>query len=383
MSPSRTIVAIVNPEWEYARGVIYGVSEYANTVADWELQILRIRELPADPVLPKEAQGVIVQVLDARLAELATRPRVPVVNVGEPLASFPLPCIGPDHRAIGQAAAEHFLERGFRHLGYVGTMDRHHSIERRIGFVRTAEASGTVVDVYEAAPQEDFRFSSPMRRWLAEIPKPAAIMCSDDGAALHFANFVAQMGIKVPEEVAIVGADNDRLICETRRPQLSSVMVPCERIGFEAAALLSKLMDGAAAPSHLLALPPLGVCVRESSDTFAIQDALVARAVKLMRQKAHSPTTIAALLRELQVSRRRLEYHFQAALGRSPGQIMRLMQLAQAKQMLRTTALPFKTIAVHCGFNSVRHFTRSFRQHTGLTPSRYRAQGGVAHAYVA
>jgi len=147
------------------------------------------------------------------------------------------------------------------------------------------------------------------------------------------------------------------------------------RIGYEAATLLARMLQGGkVARDYHIPRRPLGVFVRQSTDTFAADDPLVARAIRAMQQRAHVPTTVADLLHELKVSRRKLEYHFQDVLGKSPGQIIRFLQNSRAKQMLHTSPLPLATIAVACGFTSVHHFNRAFRNDVGLTPAQYRAQ---------
>lgn len=374
MPPLRTIVAIVDAELEYARGVLYGLYEYVNSLPGWYAEHLSPRELTPERQLSRGVAGLVVQSLDERTAQWVRAQSVPIVNVGDPVGDGLAPCVLPNHQEVGQAAAEHFLERGFRRLGFFGpTGKKSYAQERLSGFARAAEAAGLTVDVFPDGeiPLHDRK---GIHRWLKQMGMPAGVLASDDFIAWHFLRRVQSVGLKVPEDVAIVGVDNTRLLCETAKPRLSSVIIPCERIGYEAAALLAKMIGGAAAPRGPLMLKPLGVFVRESSDTFASEDPVVARAIRLMQQKTNLSATVGDLLRELKVSRRKLEYRFQASLGRSPGQIMRLMQMTRAKQMLRTSPLPLTTIAVHCGFASARHFARSFRQQTGLTPSRYREQ---------
>jgi len=214
-----------------------------------------------------------------------------------------------------------------------------------------------------------------VRGWLQAMGSPAGVLASDDSVASTLLHSCLDLGIKIPEDLALVGVDNSRLICETSQPSLSSVIVPAERIGYEAASLLDRMMNGFPPPTEAILLRAPGVFVRESSDTFAAEDPLVAKAIKLMQHKSHTSTPVADILPALRVSRRKLEYHFKAALGQSPGQVIRFLQLARAKQMMHTSHLPMATIAVHCGFTSARHLARAFRALEGVTPSQYRAKG--------
>jgi len=178
----------------------------------------------------------------------------------------------------------------------------------------------------------------------------------------------------VPEDVAVVGVDNDDLLCELARPSLSSVIVPAERVGYEAAALLDRLLAGNKPPRDPLLIPPPGVVSRKSSDVLAIDDPVVAQAVRFLRDSAHLPLRVSDVLRAVPVSRRALERRFQAVLGRGLAKEIRRLHVNQAKQLLANSELPMQTIAERCGFSSQYHFSRTFRKAVGTTPTAYRAE---------
>jgi LacI family transcriptional regulator len=174
--------------------------------------------------------------------------------------------------------------------------------------------------------------------------------------------------------LAVVGVDNDDLLCELARPSLSSIIVPAERIGYEAAALLERLLAAARPPRQPLLLPPAGVVARQSSDVLAGGDADVTAAVRFIRDHAHQPLGVDDVLRAVPLSRRSLERRFRALLERGVGEEIRRVHLERAKDLLVTTALSMADVAAQAGFSSVHYLSRVFRQETGLTPTAYRRQ---------
>jgi LacI family transcriptional regulator len=181
-------------------------------------------------------------------------------------------------------------------------------------------------------------------------------------------------GLRVPDEVAVVGVDNDDLFCGLARPSLSSIIVPAERIGFEAAAVLERLLAGAKAPRNPRLIPPAGVVTRQSSDVLAGGDPDVTAAVRFIRDHGHRPISVEDVLRAVPVSRRSLERRFRALLGRGLGEEIRRAHLQRAKDLLAATALSVTEVAGQAGFAGVHYLSRVFRQETGLTPTAYRRQ---------
>jgi LacI family transcriptional regulator len=179
-------------------------------------------------------------------------------------------------------------------------------------------------------------------------------------------------GLRVPEDVAVVGVDNDELICETSRVPLSSVAVSAERIGFEAASLLERMMKGEAVDVGPLCIPPQGVVVRQSSDVLAIEDENVADALRYIADNAHKPIGVEDVLDHLTISRRQLEKRFQTVLGRSPAAEIRRIRIEKAKHLMDSTNLPLSRIAERSGFHDVSFLGKSFRRETGMTPTQYR-----------
>jgi LacI family transcriptional regulator len=183
-----------------------------------------------------------------------------------------------------------------------------------------------------------------------------------------------QVGLRVPEDVALLGVDDDELDCELTRPRLSSVIVPAERIGYEAAALLDRLLAGERPPAEPILLPPTGVATRRSTEMLALADREVVAAVRFIREHAHLPLRVRDVLREVAVGRRTIERRCHKALGWGLGEEIRRVHLERARRLLARTELPMKAVAQQAGFSDFRHLAVVFRQELGLSPTAYRRQ---------
>jgi LacI family transcriptional regulator len=197
------------------------------------------------------------------------------------------------------------------------------------------------------------------------------VFAPNDIWGVQLAEVCRQVGLRVPEDVALVGVDNDDLLCEMARPPLSSVSLPVNRIGHAAASLLDDLLGGKKSPGDLL-LPPVGVIARQSSDVLALEDPEVATAVRFIRTHGHTALRVADVLREVPISRRSLERRFRRALDRSIWEEIRRVHVEQARGLLARSGMPMAEVARHAGFSDSRQLSTVFREETGLTPTAYR-----------
>jgi LacI family transcriptional regulator len=368
----------------YARGVLRGIKEYAQSRPDWVLLPLDTERVTRELVAAAHPKGLIASVLTEGQSKLLLGVRQPIVNVASVLPGLPFPRVGVDHRLVGQAAAEHLRYCALQHFAYVGNAHHLYSTEREIGFRDALAVIGHTVDSYYERRKRSYRqrgrllvLDERLRRWLQALPKPVGIFAGHDVWALQVVEACRLAGLRVPEDVAVVGVDNDDLLCELARPSLSSVIVPAERVGYEAAALLDRLLAGEQPPRDPVLIPPPGVVSRQSSDVLAIDDPVVAQTVRFLRDSAHLPLRVADVLRAVPVSRRALERRFQAALERGLAAEIRRLHVDKAKQLLADSELPMQTIAERCGFSSQYQFSRAFRREVGTTPTNYRA--GLRH----
>jgi LacI family transcriptional regulator len=298
---------------------------------------------------------------------------VPLVALDDDLApDGRRPSILNDNREVGRVAVRHLLERGLRSLAFYGPRGRWWSDERLAG-AREAAPGGRIA-VRRSGPQPWEAEQAGLGRWLAGLPGPAGLFAANDILGLRALDACRRSGLGVPEQVAVVGADDDAELCELSDPPLSSVAFHPERAGFEAASLLDRLMRGERAPRRPLLVAPRGVTTRQSTDVLAIADPHVARALHFIRRHACEGINAASVLREVGLSRRSLEHRFRKALGRTPKAEIRRLQIERAKGLLSGTELKIAAVADRCGFHQAAYLCAVFRRAVGTTPAAWRRQ---------
>lgn len=365
----------------YCRGVLRGIKHYAETAPHWTFLPVSPEPQAIRALRSLRPAAVIAHVFSEELAQTLSRLRAPVVNVCGVLPEAPSPRIGVDDHRCGALAAEHLLERGIRHFGFVGHRDHGYSMRREAGFRERIAPTGASVASYHEPGRRPF---DPMgrlwaqdravQRWVRALPRPVGIFAPNDIWGVQLTEVCLRADLQVPEDVAILGVDDDDLLCEFARPSLSSIALPNQRIGYEAARELEGLLRGKKARSRPLLLPPLGVIARRSTNILAVDDADVVAALRYIREQGHQPLRVTDLLREVPTSRRSLERRFRKVLGRSILDEIRRVHVERASQLLAQTDLPLHSVAERSGFTDAKRFSAVFRQMAGLTPSAYRHQ---------
>jgi LacI family transcriptional regulator len=286
--------------------------------------------------------------------------------------------VGNDNEAIGRIGAEHFLERHFRRFAFVGWKGLRYSEQRKLGFCATLRDAGFSCEIYEEGPGSwvSRLTGSPAHHrrlcaWLARLEAPVALMACNDVPASHVLRACQEVERHVPEEIAVLGADNDEAWCSLAHPPLSSVAVAAEQIGYLAAQQLARLLAGRTPRRHT-AVPPLNVVVRQSSDTLAVDNPLVAKALHFIREHTGSPIGVPDVLKAVPTSRRSLERMFRTTLGRSLAEEVRQAHLRRARELIATTELGMEAVARRSGFSGYKHLWMTFRKAMGLTPREYR-----------
>lgn len=358
---------------------LQGIAEYARRSGGWSLtRVPEIHSTALGWLRHWQGDGAIVLITTAEDAQIARKLPFPVVNLAGHLAHPGVPTVMADHKAIGRIAAEHLLERRFQHFGYYGTRGKWYSHQRRDGFVETARQAGASCAVLQAAnlPGTRSRWTdqqAELERWLRKLPTPVGILASNDPRAGMVLDACLAIGRRVPDEVAIVGVDNDPVACEYCAVPLSSVARQDRAVGERAAALLDELMRGGRAPAKPIFLPPAGVVLRASTDTLAIGDPYVAAAQRYIQSHLAKPFGVEHVLEAGKISRRRLEQRFRQCLGKTPYAFISEQRVEQARRLLaHPTPLRLTQIAAACGFTDLRRFRLVFRRLTGATPAQYR-----------
>jgi LacI family transcriptional regulator len=263
-------------------------------------------------------------------------------------------------------------------FGFFGRAWSSVSVGRATGFAAVVAKRGFACSMCPVDWPEPDRLENPhwpgLIAWINSLPKPLGVMAVDDSAAHDLAAACLHSDIPVPEQVAIIGVNNDDLLCESAWPPLSSVEADFSRMGYAAAGLLEKLLNGEkfTASEHTVRLPPLGVVRRMSTDVLAVEDPNVAAALQFIRIHACNPCSVPDILREIPVNRRWLERQFVEKLGRTPHEEITRVRIQTAERLLLRPDLTLPVIAARCGFTAVPNFGQTFRKVTGVTPGQFR-----------
>lgn len=353
---------IVNNVGGYSRGVLRGLVSFASARA-WTCRVEGVNETSLVQHLT-DFDGLIVQAaIPAQLRKL-TGLQAPVVNVSSKIESGEVPSVVSDDKAVGRLGADYFLRLGYRTFVFYSPYDRQFATLRHEGFSqRLAEANCKAAQV---------RNESQLRHTLEKFPRPLAVMGCNDRAALAVLEACRAADLRVPDDVAVLGVDNDDLIQSLAYPPLSTISTARERIGFEAAAMLERLLIGEPIVSHVVLVPPQGVITRQSTDTTAIKDKEVAEAMRFIHAHAGRAITVDDVADEVTMSRRQLERRFRQSLGRSILDEIVRHRVDRARQLLTDTELTLPQIATACGFASASYFNVVFSKAVGQTPGAFR-----------
>lgn len=291
------------------------------------------------------------------------------------------PKIRPNNPAIGHVCAEHFIEKGFRHFGFCGFSNEIWSGERRDGFIEGLGLASRTCTVFEteypgvSLPSWEFAQEEEMEKWLATLPKPVAIMACNDMRAVHVVNACIKAKLKIPEEVAILGTNNDSVRCELSTPSISSVPVDVSEYARRAGELLDAMLENQPlnipATGEIL-IDPLDVVTRRSTSILAVEDQSVAAALHLIRENACTGISVDEVARRVHISRSLLEKRFRVHVGRSPQVEIRHAQVFKIKELLVETEYSLARVAEMTGFEHPEYMSVVFKRLTDTTPSSYR-----------
>ncbi len=365
----------------FHRLVSTGIRAYAKHSKEWLFHSDSATKAVIRPLKQWDPHGIIAHFDDAKIAREILDLGKPVVDVAYILDGLDVPTVDVDPTAIGQLAADYFLARGYRHFGFLGSGMAIYPKLREAGFRKTVEKAGFEVCVchtkylpYLPRRTSWTKVDSRIRKWLSELKKPVAILADHDATACDLIDTCWILGIRVPDEVAILGVNNQELQCEIAFPPLSSIAVPTLKIGFEAARLLDQMMSGKPVAAKPLFLPPIRVVTRQSTSLFAVDEPIVTAALHHIRNHLAEPLGVNNICTALCVCRRTLERKFRELLGHSILEEIRRVRIERAKELLASTDLPISRIARQSGFSTARRFAEIFRTAAGSTPSEYRRE---------
>lgn len=379
MKHRRQVALLIETSNAYARGLLQGVTAYIRKHEAWSIYLPEQERGAAPPpwLARWRGEGIIARIENEEIAAAIRQSRLPVVDVSAARELDDIPWVETDDQAIAKLAAQHLEERGFKNFGFCGVEGFNWSMWRQQHFVDQIEDAGGVCHVHNVPPRGGKQVSwdraqAKLRKWLQRLPKPIGVMACYDIQAQQLLDACREDNIAVPEQVAVIGVDNDQLLCDLAMPPLTSVIPDSHRSGYEAASLLDRMMDGESIPANAHLIEPLGIASRQSTDVLAISDPDIATAARFIREHACSGINVTDVLKQVSMSRRVFETRFKQLLRRTPHEEIARYRLLRVKQLLTETDLTLSEIAVRSGFRHVEYLTVAFKKEMGMPPSRYR-----------
>lgn len=363
----------------YLADVMGGVIEFATSAGDWVIEVCHTTAIAEASMRWWRPDGILVNASDDDWAPLIARLDVPCVQVGG--QALPgVPRVVTDNDAIGRMAAQHFIARGFRQFAYLGYENLGWADERARAFCAALGEAGLKCHTISenGSMIHANNVQSSLADWVAALPKPIGVFACHDRAAMLLGRACSGLNIEVPDDVAILGVDNNPVECALTMPPLSSIMGSARRIGYQGSVLLDQLMRGEKVSTFPLRVAPAGVAVRGSTDVYATDDPDLLAALKYIKEHADEPIEVKDVAQAIIVTRRMLERKFRAILGRSPRQQILLAHIEAAKHLLIHTSLSMLDVAIRSGFPSSSKFSTVFRRETDLAPLAFRRLYGQA-----
>jgi LacI family transcriptional regulator len=382
------VILLIESSRESGRALLRGIASYAYHHGPWSFYWEPAGlEKGRRSSVALEADGVIARDVDVAPGEKGLVRRLPGVVIGHWHKEAPGRAnVVTDSAAIAGMAAEHLLGCGFRHFGYCGYRNASWSAARRDVFASKIREAGFEVrmhEVHEVRPdgiaEHEKKVRESIFRWLRSAPRPIGLMACNDDLGKEIVEACRQAGLRVPDDVAIIGADNDEVVCGLSNPPLSSVAINFERAGYEAAGVLDHLMRGARRVPERIMVRASHVVPRQSTDILAVEDAGLAKALRFVRDHARTAMTVEQTAAAAGLSRRVLEKRFRKYLKHSALEEIRRVRTDQIARMLVETEQPVGQIAETLGFEDVQHVARYFRAGKGLSPLAYRKTHGRKH----
>ncbi|MEN6495231.1 MAG: DNA-binding transcriptional regulator [Thermoguttaceae bacterium] len=373
------IALLIEVTSAHARGLIRGVSAFAQARGPWKLQLveqLRISEVRRW-LAAWQGDGVIARVGTETIAEALRGRDLPVVNVTGTTSFAGWPRVDTDNQAVCQLAATHLVDCGYANFAYCGMPQYEWSGWRKAMFAQELARRSIPVTSFDlpsltadaAASLSDRR---KLEEWVVTLPKPVGILAANDHCGRSLLEACDAAGLAVPNEIGVIGVDNDELVCELCQPPLSSIEANCERIGYVAAETLAQTLQGRTAPAQEMLIKPTTLVPRLSTDLAAVREPIVGEALRFIRAYGCEEIGVGEVTAHVGVSRRYLEQSFRRAIDRSIHTEILRVRLEKAQRLLGETDLKLQTIAERCGFKRAAYLSAVFQEKLGLRPGDYR-----------
>ena len=360
------------------RNILQGVIRYVRERTSWVtyFEPRGLEDPPPRWLSHWHGDGILARIATPALAEAIHATGRPAIDLRDTLKERRFFQVLSNNARIAQLAFTHFRERGLRHFAFCGLPPglHHNQDQRRQAFQRVVEEAGFLCAEFHfrSHPADWEQTRLQLAVWLRGLAKPVGILACYDDHGYQVLEACRLAGLRVPEEVAVLGVDNDPVLCNLTLPPLSSIEVNGEQIGYEAAAWLDRLMDGHKPPPDPILIEPGGVIARRSTDLLAWDDPAVRTAVAFIQEHACEGIRVSDVLKVVSLSQSALEERFRRYLGRTPKAELLHVQIERACQLLRESHLPVKSIARCTGFSSEKYFSYAFLHQCGISPTVYR-----------
>ncbi len=386
MQPIRQVAVLIETSREYGRGLLRGVSRFHQEKPNWSVYFQQ-QDLGA--TLPRwikswQGDGILARVANKKSAEQLVATGLPLIDLRGATRSLGMPLFGIGSENVAQHAFDHLVTCGLKNFAFVGEPTGRHIYddERRDTFSRLVHEHGADCHVFGNRSKRRKTLSwneqqQQLANWLTKLPKPVGVMCCHDDRGQQVLDACQRAELGVPDEVAVIGVDNDEFLCKLSVPSLTSVDVHAERIGYHAAELLDQVMNGEKKFDESVLFEAAGVVARQSTDIIACDDPEIAKVLRFIRQNACNHLTVNDVQFQVRLSRSLLNRRFKKHVGHTPKQEIQRVQLEVAKRLLTSSHNQLQSIAEQCGFNEAWYFISVFRKETGITPGAYRKEHGI------
>tara|TARA_B100001093_G_scaffold255620_1_gene244494 strand:+ start:1668 stop:2807 length:1140 start_codon:yes stop_codon:yes gene_type:complete len=372
------VALLMNLEIGYCRACMHGILEYPHSSREWFFREWRNDPEEIRKLKNWKPDALIGHIYSAKIAKELKTWNIPVINTTETLPDIHFPTVDVNHRKAGKMAAQYFLEKGYKNFAYLGSRWARFSIDRSKGFQETLSSKNYELHKFYAdfIPKyqnnsNDNSIESALLNWILKLPKPIAILASNDIPARFLTQICYNHKIRIPDEVAILGIDNDESECRLSKIPLSSIALNAEKIGYVAAKTLDQRLQQSKVPKRQQ-LDPLYIVPRQSTDLFISKSESINEALQFIQENSRSIKNVLEVSQAVGISRRSLEKKFQNHLGRTLLQQIHLSKLSNAQRLLRETHLPIHQIPSQSGFLSERQMNTLFRKFLHLTPRQFR-----------
>ena len=378
----RLIALALHEDSGFVRSVTRGIGEFFVTARPWHLVRVPPERLGRGVAIPRGCDGVITHVHHRRLLGPLRRAGCPVVCVSKLMEDDPFPLVGVDDRAVGEMGAAHLLDRGLTSFAYLGLYGLIFSHQREAGFAEALDRAGhptmrrrlTASWLVQTPPDTQPRLRA-LDDWLRNLRRPTGLFAANDAVAWFVMERCRNLGLRVPLDLAVLGVDDDDVLCRLTHPPLSSIQLPGQRIGHLAAERLEAAIQSGG-PADPMQLPPLRVEARQSTHVLAVDDPAIADALVFIRDHATQGIGVEDVLQAVPLGRRSMERRFRATTQRSVLDEIHRVRVEAAKTLLTTTNLPIDQVGERVGFSQANYFAKIFKRHAGRTPRVHRRLGG-------